>query len=115
MSKTTHLSRRGDTFYFRARVPSELISAYGRAVVSVSLNTGDNHGSPDAITGLGYAQTGQVPIISVDQFIANSLKAAGVNTPSFMISCVDPFDISLIFSPTRNAPSNTRTRITTPT
>jgi len=46
-----------------------------------SLNPGDGHGAPDGLTGLGYAQTGQVPIISVDQFVANSLAASGVQTP----------------------------------
>lgn len=46
-----------------------------------SLNTGDGHGSPDGLSGLGYAQTGQIPIISVDQFVANALVSSGVNTP----------------------------------
>ncbi len=46
-----------------------------------SLNPGDGHGAPDGLTGLGYSQTGQVPIISVDQFVANSLTASGVSTP----------------------------------
>ena len=46
-----------------------------------SLNTSDGHGAPDGLTGLGYAQTGQVPIISVDQFIANALTASGVSVP----------------------------------
>lgn len=46
-----------------------------------SLNPGDGHGAPDGLTGLGYAQTGQVPIISVDQFVANQLAASGASTP----------------------------------
>jgi hypothetical protein len=46
-----------------------------------SLNVADGHGAPDGLTGLGYAQTGQVPIISVDQFIASGLASAGVKTP----------------------------------
>jgi len=46
-----------------------------------SLNPGDGHGAPDGLTGLGYAQTGQVPIISVDQFVANQLAASGINKP----------------------------------
>jgi hypothetical protein len=46
-----------------------------------SMNTGDGHGAPDGLTGLGYGQVGQVPVISVDQFIAAGLTAAGVNVP----------------------------------
>ena len=46
-----------------------------------SMNPSDGHGAPDGLTGLGYAQTGQVPIISVDQFVANSLASSGVQTP----------------------------------
>lgn len=37
----TSLTRRGATFYFRARVPKNLVSAYGRSMVSVSLQTTD--------------------------------------------------------------------------
>jgi len=52
-----------------------------------SLNIGDGHGAPDGLSGLGYAQTGQVPIVSVDQFVATSLAAQGVNVPipSFLL------------------------------
>ncbi|HEY4184946.1 MAG TPA: DUF1552 domain-containing protein, partial [Polyangia bacterium] len=52
-----------------------------------SMNVGDGHGSPDGLTGLGYGQVGQVPIISVDQFIAGALTASGINTPipSFLL------------------------------
>jgi len=46
-----------------------------------SLNVSDGHGAPDGLTGLGYAQTGQVPIVSVDQFVAGQLTAQGVNVP----------------------------------
>ena len=52
-----------------------------------SLNPGDGHGAPDGLTGLGYAQTGQVPIVSVDQFVAGALTASGVKVPipSFLL------------------------------
>ncbi|MDR7295299.1 integrase [Pelomonas aquatica] len=42
MTKTpTNLYRRGDVFYFRARVPKDLVKSYGREIVWVSLRTGD--------------------------------------------------------------------------
>ncbi len=44
-------------------------------------NPNDNHGAPDAITGLGYGYYNGQLKISVDQFIANQLVAAGVNRP----------------------------------
>lgn len=37
----SHITKRGGIFYFRARVPTHLVSAYGRAIVSVSLRTHD--------------------------------------------------------------------------
>lgn len=37
----SHVSRRGDIFYFRARVPTHLVKAFGRSVVSLSLGTRD--------------------------------------------------------------------------
>jgi hypothetical protein len=40
-------------------------------------NPGDNHGSPDGLTGLGFAASGQPQLISVDQFIADRLMAGG--------------------------------------
>jgi hypothetical protein len=42
-----------------------------------SANPGSGHGFPDALTGKGY--TGK--IISVDQFAADGLRAAGINRP----------------------------------
>ncbi|MES1183349.1 MAG: DUF1552 domain-containing protein [Myxococcales bacterium] len=50
-------------------------------------NPGDNHGSPDALTGLGFAASGQPSLISVDQFIADRLVAAGVkaSVPSLLL------------------------------
>jgi hypothetical protein len=42
-----------------------------------SANPGSGHGFPDALTGKGY--TG--PIVSVDQFAADGLRAAGINRP----------------------------------
>jgi len=45
----------------------------------VSGNPGDNHGAPDGITGLGF--NGGNATISVDQFVADKLKAAGTVTP----------------------------------
>jgi Protein of unknown function (DUF1552) len=47
----------------------------------VSGNPGDNHGSPDGLSGLGFSYSGQAPMISVDQFIGDKLKAGGVNRP----------------------------------
>lgn len=37
----TSLTRRGPVYYFRARVPKQLITAYGRSMVSISLGTTD--------------------------------------------------------------------------
>jgi integrase len=37
----SHVTRRGDVYYFRARVPSHLVEAFGRSVVSLSLGTRD--------------------------------------------------------------------------
>ena len=37
----SHTTNRGGIFYFRARIPTHLVSAYGRAIVSVSLRTHD--------------------------------------------------------------------------
>jgi hypothetical protein len=50
-------------------------------------NPGDNHGSPDALTGLGFAASGRPDLISVDQFIADQLVAAGVeaSVPSLLL------------------------------
>jgi len=52
-----------------------------------SLNPGDGHGAPDGLTGLGYGQVGQVPLVSVDQFVATSLASSGAGTPipSFLL------------------------------
>lgn len=46
-----------------------------------SMNTGDNHGSPDGLTGLGFGASGQQQLISVDQFIADKLAAGGSKSP----------------------------------
>ncbi len=37
----SHLTQRAGIFYFRARIPTHLIAAYGRAMVSISLGTRD--------------------------------------------------------------------------
>lgn len=37
----SHVSRRGNVYYFRARVPTHLVELYGRSVVSLSLHTRD--------------------------------------------------------------------------
>jgi hypothetical protein len=52
-----------------------------------SANTGDNHGSPDALTGLGFGASGQPHLISVDQFIADRLIAGGTmsSVPSLLL------------------------------
>jgi hypothetical protein len=52
-----------------------------------SANPGDNHGSPDALTGLGFAASGQAQLISVDQFIADKLMADGTQSavPSLLL------------------------------
>lgn len=43
-----------------------------------SLGTADNHAAPGGLTGLGYAGQDR---ISIDQFVARRLAAAGVSTP----------------------------------
>lgn len=52
-----------------------------------SANTGDNHGSPDGLTGLGFGASGQPQLISVDQFIADKLTAGGTmsSVPSLLL------------------------------
>jgi Protein of unknown function (DUF1552) len=52
-----------------------------------SANTGENHGSPGGLTGLGFAQSGQGQMLSVDQFIADKLAASGSKTavPSLLL------------------------------
>jgi hypothetical protein len=52
-----------------------------------SQNTGDNHGSPDALTGLGFGASGRPDLVSVDQFIADKLVAGGVTSsiPSLLL------------------------------
>ncbi|MDB4982656.1 MAG: hypothetical protein JWM82_3408, partial [Myxococcales bacterium] len=47
----------------------------------VSGNPGDNHGSPDGLSGLGFNYSGQPAMISVDQFLGDQLKAQGMNRP----------------------------------
>lgn len=37
----SNLTRRGEVYYFRARVPTHLVTAYGREIVSLSLRTTD--------------------------------------------------------------------------
>jgi len=44
-------------------------------------NPGDNHGSPDALTGLGFGYYGGQLKISVDQFVASRVVAAGIKRP----------------------------------
>jgi hypothetical protein len=50
-------------------------------------NPGDNHGSPDGLTGLGFGASGQPHLVSVDQFIADRLAAGGVQSsiPSLLL------------------------------
>lgn len=52
-----------------------------------SANPGDNHGSPDGLTGLGFGASGQPHLISVDQFVADRLAAGGVKSsiPSLLL------------------------------
>lgn len=52
-----------------------------------SQNPGDNHGSPDALTGLGFGASGRPDLVSVDQFIADKLAAAGTKSsvPSLLL------------------------------
>jgi hypothetical protein len=52
-----------------------------------SANPGDNHGSPDGLTGLGFGASGQPHLISVDQFVADRLAAGGVTSsiPSLLL------------------------------
>jgi hypothetical protein len=61
---------------------SPLAAIKGDAVLLEGLPSGnpaDGHGSPDGLTGLGYG--GGPKMISVDQFVADQLVAAGVNRP----------------------------------
>jgi hypothetical protein len=44
-------------------------------------NPGDGHGAPDGLTGLGYGVSDPRSLISVDQFVADKLIAAGVSRP----------------------------------
>jgi hypothetical protein len=50
-------------------------------------NPGDNHGSPDGLTGLGFGASGQPHLISVDQFVADRLAASGMQSsvPSLLL------------------------------
>ena len=50
-------------------------------------NPGNNHGAPDALTGLGFGASGQPHLISVDQFVADRLAAGGVKSaiPSLLL------------------------------
>jgi len=48
-------------------------------------NPGDNHGSPDGLTGLGFGDYGGQLKISVEQFIASRMIAAGIKRP---IACL---------------------------
>jgi hypothetical protein len=50
-------------------------------------NPGDNHGSPDALTGQGFMASGRPDLVSVDQFIADRLQAGGVqaSVPSLLL------------------------------
>jgi hypothetical protein len=52
-----------------------------------SKNPGDNHGSPDGLTGLGFEAAGRPDLVSVDQFIADRLMAAGAkaSVPSLLL------------------------------
>ncbi len=50
MSGTNHLILRGEYYYFRARVPTELIEAWGRRMVSISLGTGDQKLAKEQLT-----------------------------------------------------------------
>jgi hypothetical protein len=61
---------------------SPLAAIKGDAVLIEGMpsgNPGDGHGSPDGLTGLGYA--GGPKMLSVDQFVADKLVAAGVTRP----------------------------------
>ncbi|XYH97953.1 DUF1552 domain-containing protein [Sorangium sp. So ce1128] len=42
---------------------------------------GNNHGSADGLTGMGYFSNGPYGLISVDQFIVEKLKGSGLSTP----------------------------------
>jgi hypothetical protein len=56
-----------------AAIKQEVVLIEGLA----SANPGSGHGFPDALTGKGYVGN----IISVDQFLADRLRAAGINRP----------------------------------
>ncbi|WP_438026171.1 DUF1552 domain-containing protein [Sorangium sp. So ce233] len=47
-----------------------------------SASPGNNHGSADGLTGMGYSSSGPYGLISVDQFIVEKLKGSGaLSTP----------------------------------
>ncbi|WP_437927430.1 DUF1552 domain-containing protein [Sorangium sp. So ce291] len=46
-----------------------------------SASPGNNHGSADGLTGMGYSSQGPYGLISVDQFIVEKLKGSGLSTP----------------------------------
>lgn len=60
-----------------ARIRQDLVLVDGL----VSANPGDNHQSPDGLTGLGFAFLDRPELISVDQFVGDQLVAAGVSRP----------------------------------
>ena len=58
---------------------SRTASCWSRGCPAINVN--ENHGAPDGLTGLGHGYyEGQLKI-SVDQFIAKKLVAAGINRP----------------------------------
>lgn len=74
----------GENDFVLSESTSPLEAIRSRAVLIEGLpsaNTGDNHGSPDGLTGLGFGASGQPQLISVDQFIADKLTAGGAKSP----------------------------------
>jgi hypothetical protein len=72
----------GESAFTFSESTSPLAAIKGDVVLMEGLpsgNVGDGHGAPDGLTGLGYA--GGPKMLSVDQFVADKLIAAGVNRP----------------------------------
>jgi hypothetical protein len=80
----------GENDFVLSESTSPLEAIRSRAVLIEGLpsaNPGDNHGSPDGLTGVGFGASGQAQLISVDQFIADKLTAGGPKSavPSLLL------------------------------
>jgi hypothetical protein len=80
--KPTAMSGENITTFSAAMKPLEQIRDSVVMVEGCPTKGGSaGHGSPDALTGLTNGDTGTYTLISVDQFIADKLAAAGIERP----------------------------------